>query len=284
MPLLPGSTHPLSSRSMDRPLVVLDCETAAPTGAPHLVELGAVRVEHGEIQDSFHALVCPPIPIHPESEAIHGITDEDLRRARFAAEVLPGFTEWVGSDWLAAHNAGADARILGFEYARAGLEPPPGPFMDSLALACARIPDAPDHKLDTLRQHLELEEGEGHRALTDAVHCWKVIEECLERAGGLSAAWSSELLGRNPLTIGRRRPGPPRMSPRLRPLERALSADEPVRLLYAREDGAPTPIDVQPRFLFERRGKSYLEAECHQSGLLKTYLLERVRKVLSQEQ
>ena len=72
-------------------------------------------------------------------------------------------------------------------------------------------------------------------------------------------------------------------SPRLRPLERALTAQEPVRLLYAREDGAPTPIDVQPRFLFERRGKSYLEAECHSSGLLKTYLLERVRKVLSQD-
>lgn len=268
---------------MDRPLVVLDCETAAPAGAPHLVEIGAVRVEDGEIQDSFQELVCPPVPIHPESFAIHGITDDDLRRAPFAAEVLPRFSEWVGKDWMAAHNAGADTRILGYEYARAGLEPPCGPFMDSLALACVHIPEAPDHKLDTLRQHLDLEEGEGHRALTDAVHCWKVIEECLERAGGLSQAWSSELLGRNPLTIARRRPGQARMSPRLRPLERALAAGEPVQLVYAREDGAPTPLHVQPRFLFERRGKSYLEAECQSSGLLKTYLLERVRKVLSQE-
>ncbi len=70
------------------------------------------------------------------------------------------------------------------------------------------------------------------------------------------------------------------MSPRLRPLERAVSDEEAVRIVYARQDGAPTPIDVLPRFLFERRGKSYLEAECQASGMLKTYLLERVRKVL----
>ena len=265
---------------MDRPLVVLDCETAAPMGAPHLVELAAVRVVEGEIEESFASLVCAPVPIHPESEAIHGIGDEDLRRAPLAAEVLERFRDWVGEDWMAAHNAGADTRILGFEYARAGLDPPPGPFIDSLALACIHIPEAPDHKLDTLRGHLELEEGEGHRALIDAVHCWQVIEECLERAGGIEAAWSSELLGRRPLTIAGRRPGPARLSPRLRPLERALAAGEETTLLYAREDGAPTPITVLPRFLFERRGKSYLEAECLASGLLKTYRLERIRRVL----
>jgi DNA polymerase III epsilon subunit family exonuclease len=266
---------------MDRPLVVLDCETAAPRGAPHLIELGAVRVHHGEIQDSFQSLVCPPVPIDPESEAIHGIGENDVRQAPWVAEVLQRFSAWVADDWMAAHNASVDSRILGYEYARAGLTPPPGPFIDSLALAKAHIPEAPDHKLDTLRQVLELEEGGEHRALIDAVHCWKVIEECLERAGGLGSARATELLGRSPLTIERRRPGPPRMSPRLRPLERATAAGETVHLLYAREnDGAPTPLEVLPRFLFERRGKSYLEAECQSSGMLKTYLLERVRKVL----
>ena len=38
---------------MSRPLVVLDTETATCQGAPHLLEIGAVRVESGEIQDSF---------------------------------------------------------------------------------------------------------------------------------------------------------------------------------------------------------------------------------------
>lgn len=265
---------------MDRPLVVLDCETACPQGPPHLVELAAVRVVEGEVEDTFHSLVAPPIPVHPDATEVHGLTDDDLRRAPLVVEVLPRFTAWVGSDWMAAHNAGADTAILGFEYARAGLEPPPGPFLDSLALARRWIPEAPDHRLATLRQELELEDGEGHRALTDAVHAWKVIEECLERAGGLEAARLGKLVATPPLTLPDRRPAPPRLSPRLRPLERATTSGEPVRLVYAREDGAPTPLDVVPRFLFRRKGKDYLEAECRASSLLKTYLLRRVRKVL----
>ncbi|MDA1266023.1 MAG: exonuclease domain-containing protein [Planctomycetota bacterium] len=268
---------------MDRPLVVLDCETAAPTGAPHLVELAAVRVEDGEIQDSFHSLICPPVEVHPESFGVHGIGADQLRTAPWASQVLPEFTAWVGADWMAAHNAGADTRILGFEYARAGLEPPPGPFLDSLALSHQFVPESPDHKLDTLRGHLDLEEGEGHRALTDAVHCWKVLEECFERAGGLHGVQLSGHLPKRPLTIAGRQPRGARMSPRLRPLERAIAEDVPVILLYALEDAAAVPIEVHPRFLYQRNGKSYLEGECLRSSLLKTYLLERIRKVLPAE-
>lgn len=267
---------------MERPLIVLDCETASPTGAPHLVELAAVWVEDGEIQDSFHSLVAPPIPIAPESFEVHGITDDELRRAPWVSEVLPRFSEWVGGEWMAAHNAGADTRILGFEYARLGLEPPPGQFLDSLALSKQWIQDSPDHKLDTLVSHLELDDSEGrHRALADAVHCWMVLEECFGRME--EAVKLSALMPKSPLTIARRGPGAARMSPRLRPLERAVAAEETVCLVYAREDGAPTPIEVFPKFLFERRGTSYLEGECLSSGTLKTYRLERVRKVLPVE-
>lgn len=269
---------------MDRPLVVLDTETATARGAPHLLELGAVRVVDGEIQDSFESLVCPPVEIDPETSEFHGITDGDVRRAPLVHEVLARFTAWVGDDWMAAHNAGADTAVLGFEYARAGLEPPPGPVLDSLRLAVRHIPDSPDHKLPTLVQVLELEDEHSHRALGDAVLCWKVIEECFERAGGLADARLTELLtqGGAPLTIGGRRPDPPRMSPRLRPLEPALAEGRTVTVLYGEdEQAAPTPLRVTPLFLYARKGKSYLEGECISSGLLKTYRLDRIRKVLA---
>ena len=73
------------------------------------------------------------------------------------------------------------------------------------------------------------------------------------------------------------------MSPRLRPLERAIAEDTSVTLAYALEDGAPVPIEVHPRFLYQRHGKSYLEGECLSTSTLKTYLLERIRKVLPLE-
>ena len=72
------------------------------------------------------------------------------------------------------------------------------------------------------------------------------------------------------------------MKPRLRPLQEALNGKEDVRLLYGGGDsGAPSTIDVSPKLLYERHKKSYLEAECLRTGLLKTYLLERIQKVLT---
>ena len=156
-------------------------------------------------------------------------------------------------------------------------------MLDSLRLAVRHIPDSPDHKLPTLVQVLELEDESCHRALGDAVHCWKVIEECLERAGGLADARLAELLtsGGAPLTIEGRRPDPPKMSPRLRPLEPARDEGRAVTILYGEdEQAAPTPLTVTPLFLYKRNGKSYLEGECGSSGLLKTYRLDRVQRVL----
>lgn len=268
---------------MDRPLVALDCETANFRGAPHLLELGAVRVIDGEVQETFEALVCPSIPIDPETSAVHGLTEDDVRTAPPPAEVLKRFTNWVGQDWLAAHNAGVDSKVLAFEYSRSGQSPPPGPFLCSLELAVRHIPEAPDHTLDTLVQHLDLEDCDRHRALADAVSCWKVIEECLDRDGGLADAKLGErLAGRGrPVTISSRLPARPRLSSRLRPLERARVEEHPLWILYGDPDsGAPARLEVLPRFLYERGGRGYMEAECQASGLLKTYRLERVRKVL----
>jgi len=269
---------------MDRPLVILDTETANPRGAPHLLELGAIRVVEGEVVDTFESLVCPPIPIDPESHAVHGIGDDDVRNAPLAEDVVARFREWVGDDWMAAHGAGFDSRNLAFEYARAASSPPPGVWLDSLALAVKYIPEARDHKLATLTEVLELETEDRHRALSDAVTCWKVIEECIERAGSLETCQLTELLSstkNKALTIAGSLPGDARLSPRHRALTQAAREGEQVRIVYGDGELAPVPLDVIPRFLFERHKKSYLEAECQQSGLLKTYLIERVQRVLT---
>lgn len=266
---------------MTRPLVVLDTETATLRGAPHLIELGAIRVDDGEVVETFERLVRPEVPIEPDATAIHGITDEDVRSADPAPTVLAEFAAWAGRDWLAAHNAPFDARVLAFEYARAGLDPPPGPFLDTLKLARRHLPDSPDHRLETLRQMLELEEGPAHRALPDAVYCWQVLEAIVERrGGGFDPAGLLTECGA-PLTIPASFPAPPRLPRRLRPLAEALRAGGEVTILYGEDETAPAPIALRPRFLYASQGKGYLEAECLASGTLKTYRLDRVRRVLS---
>ena len=267
---------------MDRPLVCLDTETATLGGPPHLVELGAVRIVEGEVADHFVSLVRPLVPVDPDATAIHGITEEDVASADAAPEVLARFLDWLGEDWMAAHNAPFDARVLAFELARADLPAPDQPVLDSLRLARKLLPDSPDHRLETIREHLDLEEGEHHRALPDAVWCWKAIEACVERLG--SNVSLAALLGKQggvPITIPAHAPHPGRvLKPRHRALQRACETRSRVTLLYGEPPEPPTPLSVVPWLLYRQAEKSYLEAECCSTGLLKTYRLDRVHRVL----
>jgi DNA polymerase III epsilon subunit family exonuclease len=265
-----------------RPLVVLDTETATLQGPPHLLEVGAVRVEQGEVVAHLSSLVLPEVPIDPEATAVHGIRDEDVRDAPEAREVLTELCALVGDAWMVAHGARFDARVLGFAYHRAGLPPPPGPVVDTLPLARKALPESPDHRLETLIRLLDLEVEEHHRALPDAVACWQVLEACIDRLGGEAGLGDGSLLapGGAPLTIAGAGPRISRRLPaRLRALERACAAGTAVVLHYGEADSAPAHLPVVPRLLYDGRERAYLEGLCERSGALKTYRLDRIRRV-----
>jgi DNA polymerase III epsilon subunit family exonuclease len=268
---------------MDQSLVFFDTETATLRGPPHLLELGAVRAADGEIVDTFEALVLPAVPIDPDASDFHGITTEMVAEAEPAAAVLERFRSWVGDDALAAHNAEFDARVLAFECARARVAPPPGWLIDTLRISRKLIPEAPDHKLSTLCDCLDLEEGVHHRALADAVWCWKVLEACVERMHPKPVSVAQLLAAAGaPSTIAASAPRVrASLKSRHRPLERACSAREQVTLVYGDGESAPVPLQVLPRVLYDLGERSYLEAECLASGTIKTYRLDRVHKVLS---
>jgi DNA polymerase III epsilon subunit family exonuclease len=266
---------------MDFSLVILDTETATLAGAPHLLELGAIRVSGGEIVDRFEAFVRPEVPIAPEATEFHGITEEMVADAHPAASVLERFGAWAGDTALAAHNAEFDGRVLAFEYARAQLSPPPGWLIDTLRLSRRLIPESPDHKLATLCEHLGLEEGVHHRALADAVWCWQVLEACARRMHPAPTSVAHLLQAAGvPTTVAKCGPRVRAMlKPRHRPLERACRTREQVTLLYGDTTAAPVALAVLPRVLYDQGEKSYLEAECLRSGTIKTYRLDRVHQV-----
>jgi DNA polymerase III epsilon subunit family exonuclease len=259
-------------------LVAFDTESATTSGAPHLLEVGAVRVVDGEVEDCFEALVRPPVPVEDEATRVHGINDAAVRDAREAQEVLEDFFAWIGDATLVAHNARADASVLGFECARHGLTAPANRIVDSLALARTVFPDAPDHRLPTLAEHLDLEIDGLHRALPDAVACWKVYEACLaERTDAALALVDRAAI---PFTLaGSLPPRPNRRPAQLRVLERARTEERTVVLHYGEGPEAPARLEVLPRLLYRRRERSYLEGECRSSGTLKTYRLDRVQRV-----
>jgi len=60
--------------------VVVDLETTglSPRHGHRVIEIGAVAVENGAIAEEFSTLIDAGVPIPPEVQAIHGITDEML--------------------------------------------------------------------------------------------------------------------------------------------------------------------------------------------------------------
>jgi len=264
-----------------RSIVAFDTETATSRGAPHLIEIAAVRAVAGEIVDRFESFVRPEVPIEPSVTEVHGLVDADVRNAEPAGIVLARFTEWLGDDWLVAHNAGFDAHVLAFEAQRYGVALTTAPILDSLRLSRRFIGDSPDHKLATLVAHLELDIERSHRALPDAVACWLVLEECRARSGLLDdGTWWGEAVGRGGKTTFRGcKPRMPQLKQRLRPLEEACRDRSRVTLVYGDGESAPARLPIVPRLFFASGERSYLEAECVRSGLLKTYRLDRIQRV-----
>lgn len=263
-------------------LIALDVECTGLSGAPHLLELGAVRIEDGEVQDHFQSLVAPLVPIQVEAFHLHGIDEEQVRNAPFAKQVLESFFEWAGECPMVAHNAKFDAHVLGFECARAGLAPPRNAIFDSLALARQAWPQAPDHRLDTLVEYLDLETDDLHRALSDATACWQVCAAGFAQLGTEEmpdfeqlSAWSAK-----PTSIAQRMPGSPARKPSLcRRLEIARSLEQSIIFMYGDKNQPPARVEVTPRLLYRANQHDYLEAECQRSGMLRTYRVDRIIKV-----
>ena len=102
---------------------------------------------------------------------------------------MPRLGQFLDRHPCLAHNASFDSRFLAAEMARAGLGRE-RPFLCSMRLARRLVPDAPNHRLGTLVQHLGLRPPDGcraHRALDDVlmtVALWNHLET--ELAGWLN--------------------------------------------------------------------------------------------------
>lgn len=152
--------------------VACDVETTGIEPGSRMVELGAVAFDHtGAVQDRFHSMVRPGMPLPAGAAAVNGITDDMLSSAPDAGEVLRRFVDWVAADAVVvAHNAAFDVGVIGWESERFGLTVPDWMVLDTLMIA--RVLHAtPDCRLETLANWYGLHAPEAHRALSDADVC-----------------------------------------------------------------------------------------------------------------
>ena len=149
--------------------VVFDLETTGLDSAnDRIIEIGAVRIKDGIIQpERFSTFVDPKQPLSSKIISLTGITDEMLVGAPSQEEAVRDFFEFAGDRPLVAHNANFDVGFLRQAARRMGLPFDPT-SVDTLFLARRLYPELPNHKLDTVAEHLRLGSFRHHRADDDA--------------------------------------------------------------------------------------------------------------------
>ena len=153
---------------MDDTYIVFDIETTGFSSIrDRIIEIGAVKVENGQIVDKFSTFVNPERPIPFEITNLTSITDEMVLDAPTIEVVLPQFLEFIGEGTLVAHNAGFDVgfieqncRVLGLEQEFTAV--------DTVALARVLLPTLSKYKLNLVAKALGISLENHHRAVDDA--------------------------------------------------------------------------------------------------------------------
>lgn len=166
-----------------QPLVFLDIETTGGSPADsRITEIGALRVEDGQVVATYSQLLNPEQPVPWFITKLTGITDEMLWEAPTFAAVADELESFLSGAVFVAHNVGFDYSFIKAEYGRRG-----GRF-DTDRFCTAQLsrrlyPDQARHNLDTVIQAHGIEVANRHRALDDATALHEFYKSALDRHG-----------------------------------------------------------------------------------------------------
>jgi DNA polymerase-3 subunit epsilon len=264
----------MNSEKPPRHYVAFDLETTGLVSeTDRVVEIGAVKFESGGHElGRFERLVNPERAMSPAAQAIHGISDADLAHAEPARLVLPRFFQFLGdpgTTTLLAHNAAFDAGFLGRELGRLGCEAPGYRVIDTLSLARRKIPEARDHRLDTLARLFGLDPEGPHRALADSLRVkglWLALNGASTPEDEVVSYPIVDRRGAMPVPNG------------WDLISEAIAQGLTIRMVYSGGSRGPTPREITPRGFTHRGGIAYLVALCHIDTYEKSFRLDRVRR------
>lgn len=170
--------------------IIFDTETTGlDSREDRVIEIGAVElVNRFPTSRTFHHYINPDgRPIHPDAQAVHGISLADLADKPVFAEIAEKFIEFIDGAKLIAHNANFDMGFINAEFARLGHPAiDAARVVDSLALARRKHPMGPN-SLDALcrRYGIDNSRRTKHGALLDSE---LLAEVYVELIGGKQAA------------------------------------------------------------------------------------------------
>ena len=155
-------------QDLNTDFVVFDIETTGFSPVNNrIIEIGAVKVERGEVTERFSSFVNPDVPIPFEIEKLTGINDSMVMEAPMIEEVLPRFLEFCEGCVLVAHNASFDMSFIMENCRRQGFSDR-FTYVDTVGIARILLPGQAKHTLDAVAKTMGVSLENHHRAVDDA--------------------------------------------------------------------------------------------------------------------
>ncbi|MCC8100906.1 MAG: 3'-5' exonuclease [Clostridiales bacterium] len=235
--------------------IAFDLETTGlRPSVDRILEIGAVRVEDGEVTGTYETLVDHALPIPEKITELTGITEEMTAGALDIRTAVEGFLKFSGDEVLLGHNILFDYGFMkrnvwnlhalqtagkrtgsdtGDPYERMGL--------DTLTIARTVLPQLESKSLDKLADWYQIPLEHHHRAMDDALTTARLFERLREDYGEKYPA----LFEPKPLQYQVRREGPATSSQKvyLRELIKYHRIDTGVKIDLLTKNEASRMID-----------------------------------------
>lgn len=167
--------------SLDDTYVVFDIETTgfSPVN-DKIIEIGAVKIQNGEVIDNFSHFVNPKRNIPYEITKLTSINNDMVKDAETIENLLPKFMEFCKGCVLVAHNAAFDTGFIKKNCRDLNLKFDSS-IVDTVPLARFLYPELKKVKLNIVAKHLGISLENHHRAVDDAKATAEILLKMFER-------------------------------------------------------------------------------------------------------
>ena len=160
---------------------VVDLETTGGiANKDRIIEISVLQatLKNG-IQQILTDLINPQIPIPEQIIRFTGISQDMVDFAASSDRILPNYLPILQSGILTAHNFSFDYSFLQAEYGSLGITFKAHAQLCTVELSRLLLPYLPSRSLPKLVKHYGFDVGKSHRAESDAIACWLLLEKLL---------------------------------------------------------------------------------------------------------
>ena len=164
----------------DQTFCIVDIETNAGNAKEgQIIEIGAVRYKNGQIIEKYDSLVnTSEIPW--KIQELTGITPEMTHNAPSLKTVLEEFKIFLEDDVFVAHSISFDYKFISDSFKKYDLGQLCNRRLCTIELS-KKVIECERYGLKYLKEHLNIDIDNHHRAYSDALSTQKILEICLEK-------------------------------------------------------------------------------------------------------